>query len=143
MNSLYNASFLKKIRQKYRKNIKKRYGIVEKDFQRCHIFGLREAKYIELCLKLEDVNILVNLLVSHENVLFLQPKQHRLFEQNKLNLAPLGLNSSQETLLICAQKIRATKFRGENFNICKQVYDKLNKLNDIILENKGDNKHEI
>lgn len=122
MNSLYNKEFVIKIRNKYRKNIKNKYGMVGENLQRCHIFGIREAKYLELVLSLDKIDVLVNILVCPQNTLFLSNENHRNFEQNKLQLENLNLTQIQKTLLECAILIKSTKFRTHNKNIAQKVY---------------------
>lgn len=128
MNSLYDKNYIRKIRKLYRKNIKKEYGIVEENLQRCHIFGIREAKYIELILDLKDIDLLVQVLTSAENTILLTAKQHRMFESNKLNTDHLNLNIKQKILFDCNLKIKSTKYRKKDIQLATMVLNELKNL---------------
>lgn len=124
--SLYSKSKLLTIRKKYRKNIKRKYGEVEKNFQRCHIFGLREAKHIELCLKIQNIEILEYILTWEENVVFLTQPDHKLFEKNKL--VPNKLTKIQKILLQNSIKLKKMKYRKFDKNICLEIYEVLENI---------------
>lgn len=125
MQTLYDKKSSLKIRNKYRKNIEKRYGIVDNNYQRCHIFGLREAKYLELVCKLDNVDNLVKLLTWDENVLFLTFDDHRLFESNKLDFTNVELSTVQKKLLDLAILVRNTKFRVYDEEFANNVYQNI------------------
>lgn len=129
METLFNKNNLNKIRKIYRKNILKKYGIIDDKLQRCHIFGLREAKYLELVLHLENVDILKDVLTSAKNVCFLSYEQHRQFEKNQYDDLNLNFDDVESKLLELAILIRNTKFRKNDFELASNVYNQLMDIN--------------
>lgn len=118
MITLYDKKIRKRIRNKFSKKV-----ICPNNLQRAHIFGFREAKYIELSLQIIDVEILIDVLTDSRNCICLTSKEHRLFESGKLEIN--NLTSYQNNLYKMSNQIRKTKYRTIDKKLSLYIFNEL------------------